>query len=105
MCGTFEEYQSLIETMVEAFDEEKEKKLEVFGFKVRFERQYEQAYTKLGLVAAQHPMNQDTMWRYVVSIEEELEFSIFQKMGHIFNLPLEEGEITVRLCIAPPEKA
>eukprot|EP00924_Labyrinthula_sp_SR-Ha-C_P003161 snap_masked-scaffold_15-processed-gene-0.1-mRNA-1 protein AED:1.00 eAED:1.00 QI:0/-1/0/0/-1/1/1/0/92 len=74
--------------MVEAYDEEKEKKLEVFGFKVRFERQYEQAYTKLGLVAAQHPMNQDIMWRYVVSIEEELEFSIFQKMPQTSNQTL-----------------
>eukprot|EP00924_Labyrinthula_sp_SR-Ha-C_P014566 augustus_masked-scaffold_34-processed-gene-1.9-mRNA-1 protein AED:1.00 eAED:1.00 QI:0/0/0/0/1/1/2/0/332 len=104
ICKKLEQYPKLIKTMVLAFKKEEEVEWEVSGFRVRYERHAELARTPMVLTNHPHEIEESAKWRYLVSFEGEVQFTMIQKAGRIFDVDFEEDGIAMRSCILPPEK-
>eukprot|EP00924_Labyrinthula_sp_SR-Ha-C_P007692 snap_masked-scaffold_28-processed-gene-0.21-mRNA-1 protein AED:0.99 eAED:0.99 QI:0/-1/0/1/-1/1/1/0/718 len=104
ICKKLEQYPDFIRTMVLAFEEEKEAEWGVSWFRVRYERHAEPTRTPMVLTNHPQEIEQSTKWRYLMSFEGEVQFTMIQKTGRILDVDFEEDRISVRGCILPPEK-
>eukprot|EP00924_Labyrinthula_sp_SR-Ha-C_P000607 augustus_masked-scaffold_27-processed-gene-4.59-mRNA-1 protein AED:1.00 eAED:1.00 QI:0/0/0/0/1/1/3/0/1847 len=73
-------------------------------FRVRYERHTELARTPLSLTSCSQEIEQSAKWRYLVSFDGEVQFTMIQKTGRMFDIEFEEDGISMRGCILPPEK-
>eukprot|EP00924_Labyrinthula_sp_SR-Ha-C_P006451 augustus_masked-scaffold_57-processed-gene-1.60-mRNA-1 protein AED:1.00 eAED:1.00 QI:0/0/0/0/1/1/2/0/474 len=104
ICEKFKQYPELIRTMVLAFEEEKVSEWGVGGFRVRYERHAEHAQTPVSLTNYAQEIEQSAKWRYLVSFDGEVQFTMIQRTGRIFDIDFEKDGIAMRCCILPPEK-
>eukprot|EP00924_Labyrinthula_sp_SR-Ha-C_P006385 augustus_masked-scaffold_57-processed-gene-0.54-mRNA-1 protein AED:1.00 eAED:1.00 QI:0/0/0/0/1/1/5/0/2940 len=104
ICEKLKQYPELIRTMVLAFEEEKVSEWGVGGFRVRYERHAEHAQTPMSLTNYAQEIEQSAKWRYLVSFDGEVQFTMIQRTGRIFDIDFEKDGIAVRGCILPPEK-
>eukprot|EP00924_Labyrinthula_sp_SR-Ha-C_P007881 snap_masked-scaffold_28-processed-gene-4.0-mRNA-1 protein AED:1.00 eAED:1.00 QI:0/0/0/0/1/1/2/0/489 len=104
VCEKLKQNPELIKTMVLAFEEEKVSEWAVGGFRVRYERHAEPAQTPVSLTNYPQEIKQSAKWRYLVSFDGEVQFTMIQRTGRMFDMNFEEDGMVMRSCILPPEK-
>eukprot|EP00924_Labyrinthula_sp_SR-Ha-C_P005401 augustus_masked-scaffold_1-processed-gene-30.3-mRNA-1 protein AED:1.00 eAED:1.00 QI:0/-1/0/0/-1/1/1/0/354 len=104
LCRKLATYGKMINTMVAAFEENKEAEWEADSFRIRYERHEEPTRTPRILTNIPFQIEQDAKWRYLISHNGEVQLTIVQYTVGVFEIFFEESEVVIKCCIAPSEK-